>query len=784
MNKILLLALRGTKYACAKSSQLKSDHFAEKDQLPDPLRVQTYAMKRISIALLFFFCLLAGKCFAQNDFAHSTMDSLQKRLSATKNAKDSLLILQQLVDVTPIRQGEIAFYTDRVPKLLELNNGLKLIDPAPYQLIENGNKYWKNKQYAEALKSFQASIDLFDKQHKQIIPLLMNTRILYNLVGNQEERLQYYNKKLEYYLVNGPVENAAPCYHGIGGYYLIKGGHNLALTNYLKGADIFRRYNPHYYANAISVIGLTYAQWGNIEKGNQYLKYIIPIAKKLEDNNALGAGYYALSQIAYIKHDYTGALEQANRDLATQNEGPSQRMATTLAFKADIYLKMGQPSLAFPILERVRAIADSAALKTVNAFGNMEVDFGYYEYYKAEGDLQKAEKYLLNAYKAAVDEKGTPLQLKYLKELGDFYKTQNKAGLSGKYFDQYFKVSEEQEKDLDEFKIAQYEIDENDKQQRDHITQLKQEKAVQDYQISRRNRLLWGSLVVVLLISALLIFIYRQLRINKKTLVSLRKTQWQLIQSEKMASLGELTAGIAHEIQNPLNFVNNFSDVNREMLEELKAESKKPKAERDEQLETALIDDLTENETKINHHGKRADAIVKGMLQHSQSGSGVKELTNINALADEYMRLAYHGLRAKDKSFNAELATHFDGKLPKVNVIPQDIGRMMLNLFNNAFYAVNQKQKKAGPDYKPEVSVITSAENGKVIIKVKDNGTGIPNNIKDKIMQPFFTTKPTGEGTGLGLSLTYDMVVKGHGGKIEVNTKEDEFTEFIVYLPK
>ncbi|HVV56359.1 MAG TPA: ATP-binding protein [Mucilaginibacter sp.] len=275
----------------------------------------------------------------------------------------------------------------------------------------------------------------------------------------------------------------------------------------------------------------------------------------------------------------------------------------------------------------------------------------------------------------------------------------------------------------------------------------------------------------------------------KKSLTDLKATQAQLIQSEKMASLGELTAGIAHEIQNPLNFVNNFAEVNTEMLEELKAESLKPKAERDEQLEIELINDLIDNEQKITHHGKRADAIVKGMLQHSRAGSDVKEPTDISKLADEYLRLSYHGLRAKDKSFNAEMVTHFDEDLPKVNIVPQDIGRVLLNLFNNAFYAVHQKAKTAEPDYKPTVTVTTAPlppEGGVtrgIIISVRDNGPGIPDAIKEKIMQPFFTTKPTGEGTGLGLSLSYEIVVKGHGGKIEINSREGEYTEFVVSLP-
>ncbi len=263
------------------------------------------------------------------------------------------------------------------------------------------------------------------------------------------------------------------------------------------------------------------------------------------------------------------------------------------------------------------------------------------------------------------------------------------------------------------------------------------------------------------------------------TLTDLKAAQTKLIQSEKMASLGELTAGIAHEIQNPLNFVNNFSEVNQEMIDELAEELKAGNIE--EAL--AIAADIKDNEEKINHHGKRADGIVKGMLQHSRTGGGEKQPTNINTLADEFLRLSYHGLRAKDKEFNAELVTHFDEKLPKVNVIPQDIGRVLLNLFNNAFYAVNQKKKAFDGNFKPEVTVATMIENGQIVIKVKDNGIGIPDAIKEKIMQPFFTTKPTGEGTGLGLSLTYDMVVKGHGGTIQVNSVEEEGSEFIIQLP-
>jgi signal transduction histidine kinase len=268
----------------------------------------------------------------------------------------------------------------------------------------------------------------------------------------------------------------------------------------------------------------------------------------------------------------------------------------------------------------------------------------------------------------------------------------------------------------------------------------------------------------------------------------LKATQAQLIQSEKMASLGELTAGIAHEIQNPLNFVNNFSEVNSELITEMKQEIE---AGNFEEVK-ALAKDIEDNEQKIVFHGKRADAIVKGMLQHSRSSSGVKEPTDINALADEYLRLSYHGLRAKDKSFNATMKTDFDATLPKVNVLAQDLGRVILNLLTNAFYAVNEKKiasKATGVKaYEPTITVSTRrlgspSGAGGLEICISDNGNGIPQKALDKIFQPFFTTKPSGQGTGLGLSMSYDIITKGHGGELRVETKEQEGTTFIINLP-
>ena len=265
----------------------------------------------------------------------------------------------------------------------------------------------------------------------------------------------------------------------------------------------------------------------------------------------------------------------------------------------------------------------------------------------------------------------------------------------------------------------------------------------------------------------------------KYSLENLKSTQAQLIQSEKMASLGELTAGIAHEIQNPLNFVNNFSEVNKELIHE--ASQANTSGNSNEVAE--LLSTLKDNEEKINHHGKRADAIVKGMLQHSRTGSSTKEPTDINRLADEYLRLAYQGFRARDKTFNATFTTEFDSSVGNVNIVPQEIGRVILNLVNNAFYAVNERAKQSVPGYEPSVIVGTRRLADRIEVSVKDNGNGIPGSIIEKIFQPFFTTKPTGQGTGLGLSLAYDIVTKGHGGELKVETKEDKGSVFIIYLP-
>mgnify|MGYP001440970827 CR=1 FL=1 len=309
---------------------------------------------------------------------------------------------------------------------------------------------------------------------------------------------------------------------------------------------------------------------------------------------------------------------------------------------------------------------------------------------------------------------------------------------------------------------------------KDQKLRLKQEEEAQQAEIKKA--------ALEKMIADRTIELTHQKEILEQALSDLKSTQAQLVQSEKLASLGELTAGIAHEIQNPLNFVNNFSEVSVELIQELKEEREKLKADRDEALEAELLGDLERNLHKINQHGKRASNIVKGMLEHSRDSKGEMRPTDLNALCDEYLRLAYHGMRARDKTFNAAFHTDLDPDIPEINIVPQDIGRVLLNLVNNAFQAVDEQAKKGTPNYQPQVTVRTRKLPDAVEIAVEDNGPGIPEAIKDKIFQPFFTTKPTGQGTGLGLSLSYD-IVKAHGGTLEVFNQAENGATFKITFP-
>ena len=543
---------------------------------------------------------------------------------------------------------------------------------------------------------------------------------------------------------------------------------------------------PNFRANFMGEIGILYRESGNFSKALTYLKE----SKRLYDSlHEVNYSAYQLNNIGEV------FLKQNKLDSALfycQSVTPNTNIPWIIFYTSvnlgKIYNRKKEFSSSLTHLKKAEQIAvynshffDTyiTLAETFQLMGNS--DSAYYYSFKA---LQIAQEHKIYAFAADAN-----LFHSNLFKNSDLKKALEYNQTAFIYKDSLYKQSVNLAlENFDEF-------DEREKQREIHAA-----KTVYQFRVRLYGLLVGlGVLIVVTFIlfrnnkqkqKANRLLLKQKAEINnqreqvEKMLMDLKSTQSQLIQSEKMASLGELTAGIAHEIQNPLNFVNNFSEVSSELIDEMKTELETGNL----QLATEISNDLKQNLEKINHHGKRAADIVKGMLQHSRSSSGVKEPTNINALADEYLRMAYHGLRAKDKSFNAKFEIHLDPTLPKVNVIPQDIGRVILNLITNAFYAVNERQKLLATsrellaNYEPTVSVSTKKEGNKVLILVKDNGNGIPQKVLDKIFQPFFTTKPTGQGTGLGLSLSYD-IVKAHGGELKVDTKESVGSEFMIQLP-
>jgi len=492
-----------------------------------------------------------------------------------------------------------------------------------------------------------------------------------------------------------------------------------------------KRYWNDMYAVSLESLTTIYTK---LNKPDSALKYLQIINRRFP---ADGAIFYLSGNIYFTKGDYAAAISYYRKDFQ------------------------------WAIEERYYAEAMSSCNGLANAFRKINID----------SNVFYAQKVLeLNNYA-----KYPRALLEALNLLADVYKSKGNNDSAVKYLQLILTIKDSL---FNQRKIMQM-------QSMTFNEQLRQQdilEAQKAYQNRIKTYILIGGVLALLLIAAILFRSNRQKQKANKEIENayseLKSTQAQLIQSEKMASLGELTAGIAHEIQNPLNFVNNFSEVSNEMLDEMKTELATGNGEE----AIAIADDIKQNLGKIIHHGKRADAIVKGMLQHSRVSTGQKERTDVNALADEYLRLSYHGMRAKDKTFNATLKTDFDASIGKINIVPQDVGRVLLNLFNNAFYAVMQKKNTPGLNhYEPTVSIstkkITSSSGAQNIeIRVKDNGTGIPQKAVDKVFQPFFTTKPAGQGTGLGLSLAYD-IIKAHGGEIKVNSKEDEGAEFVVQIP-
>jgi len=569
---------------------------------------------------------------------------------------------------------------------------------------------------------------------------LRRSGIVLYIQGKYPEALDIFQQSLEIsesihhlFGIGASLGHIGTIYAEQGEYSKARYYHNRHLQIAIKIQNIFEQ------ANALVKLGDSYLQQNELDSASIAFNDAYQLVDSLKDRRILGIVYRSLGKIEVQKGNYEKATALFYKAIAyAANDN-------VLNVLSDTYIELAQ-------IYRVKGLTDSSIL-----YGRKAL---------ATGQMNKYAKSILAASRL----------------LAEIYEPINEHEAL-----QYYKLAAS-------IRDSLFNTEKATQVKNLFFLEQQRQAAIEMSKARYNNRLklysLMTGLFIVLLVAVVLYNINRTkqkannlLQQEKKKVEEafqeLRSAQAQLVQSEKMASLGELTAGIAHEIQNPLNFVNNFSDVNGELIGELVDEVDKGNKEEAKQI----AGDIKQNLEKITHHGKRADAIVKGMLQHSRTSTGQKELTDINRLADEYLRLAYHGMRAKDKSFNATIKTDFNDDVGKINVVPQDIGRALLNLYNNAFYTVNEKQKQNVPGYEPTVAISsTSNHNGYVEIKVSDNGNGIPQNLTDKIFQPFFTTKPSGQGTGLGLSLAYD-IVKAHGGEIKIETKENEGSNFIIQLP-
>ncbi|MCW3108212.1 MAG: ATP-binding region ATPase domain protein [Segetibacter sp.] len=551
-------------------------------------------------------------------------------------------------------------------------------------------------------------------------------------------------------------------------------------------------------------LGVTYKYLGNYEQALEHLLESLSIAKEIHYWVTESYSINLIGQVYFETGDYNQALDYYHQSLVLRTKlGDKWGEAGCLDNIGFTHFKINDYKQATDFC--TQSLSISEAIGDKKGQGNVLYHLG--EIYKKANEYERAATFgqkSLQIRNEIGDKKGEAevllllvelLQINLNGEIQDrLFTLLNKAlqlgeevnalDLLSKIHHSYYNVYKQYKCYEDALKHLELYIEVEKKLHKDALAQR-----VQNLEISYRAEQSRNEAEIYRLRNIELANLYEEttkqkdeIEVQKKNaedaLAELKVTQAQLIQREKMASLGELTAGIAHEIQNPLNFVNNFSEVNTELIAEIKEETDKGNIKEAK----VIVNDLDENLQKINHHGKRADAIVKGMLQHSRASSGKKEPTDINALADEYLRLAYHGFRAKDKDFNATIETNFDESMGKIEVVSQDIGRVLLNLYNNGFYAVNEK-KQLDETFEPAVSVTTKRIDNKIEIFVKDNGPGIPPKIVDKIFQPFFTTKPTGQGTGLGLSLSYD-IIKAHGGELKVDTKEEEFTSFVIQLPR
>ena len=586
-------------------------------------------------------------------------------------------------------------------------------------------------------------------------------------LGNSATALEFIFKALELSQQSAFTDHETTNLYQLGVTYHHLADYDKALEYLYKSLSLARSLNfTLMEAYNLNIIGSIYFETNDYERALNYYKQGLAIRQQSGDKWG-EAGSLDNIGFTYLKlKDYQRGIEYCKKSLEiTRGTGDKKGQANALLHIAEIYKQSGD------IKQATEFINESLIIRKQNGDKRGEAEIFLFLSSLNKDSPEKNNKvfeWLKEAAKLAEEIKALDLLNKSRFALYEYHKGTENFKEAIQQLEMHITIEKELHKNAIRQKVLNLEIshkaEETEKEAK--VIRLKNDELTKlNKKIEKQKIKLEGALT------------------------DLKEAQAQLIQSEKMASLGELTAGIAHEIQNPLNFVINFSEINRELINELQQELANGKIED----VIVVLNNIKENEGKINHYGKRGDAIVKNMLQHSRRSAGKKEPTNINVLADEYLRLAYHGMRAKDKSFNAALKTYLDDTIGNINIVPQDIGRVMLNLINNAFYACTERSRSAVKEkntlrqaqddrYEPTVSISTKKINDAIEIKVADNGNGIPPKVLDKIFQPFFTTKPTGQGTGLGLSLSYD-IVKAHGGELKVETKEGEGSVFIICLP-
>ncbi len=613
-----------------------------------------------------------------------------------------------------------------------------------------------------------------------------------------QEGILYYNELLNKYKRDNDSLGISGCYWVLGGFYRTIGLFEPAIYNMKKSISYFdtayilpSRYfdlplnvGKSGWVNNTGVLCDYYNQTGDYARASEYGWQALEQTYRYNQMAGLSKAEYRMlftaRHLAMAKV-LSNQLDSAEYYLNIAEQGvtrpPNYRgQAFLLQIRALYHIKIQDYNQADSLLRQCWQLVDQYKISVSPGEGIIEPDYYLALLRIAENKPTAAIPLLLQDIERLKSIRTSVLR--DYKLLATLFAQTGQAQKANEYYTSFINLQDSILADQAKFRTISFETEQLMNQKEMSIAQLESENKISTL---ARN----FTIGIAALLLALAGSIYYRFRSKKKanavlekTLAELKSTQSQLIQSEKMASLGELTAGIAHEIQNPLNFVNNFAEVNTELLADLEQA-----ADSGDLTEVKLItQDLKANEDKIRHHGKRADSIVKGMLQHSQKGTGQKQLTDLNALADEYFRLAYHGLRAKDNSFNADMQTVLDENIGSVMLVQQDISRVLLNLYNNAFYAVAERHKKEGPSFKPLVTLTTARSGNNIHLTVTDNGSGIPEPIKHKIFQPFFTTKPTGQGTGLGLSLSYD-IVKAHGGEISVSSVEGEGSVFTVVIP-